>query len=263
MTLEGKVAMVAGSSRGIGADIARYLGQAGAKVGVAARTEEVSDPRLPGTIHSVSEEIRAAGGEALPIVMNLRDPESIDAAVAKVVAEWGRIDILVNNAAIFIPGDIETARERHIGLSLDVNLRGPILAMRAAVPHMRESGGGHIINISSRGAIFPGPGPYPEDRRHRMGDLLYGPEKSAIEHFSQAQAAYYQDDNIAVNVLSPSGRIRTPGNIFAENDPENPNLEFESADGMGKATVWICEQSADQFTGQIVYEADIVSEHGL
>ena len=263
MALEGKVALVAGASRGIGADVAKYLARAGASVVVAARTEEVTDKRLPGTIHSVCEEIRAEGGTAIPVVLNLRDPESIASAIEQAVAALGRLDILVNNAAIFVPGSIETARERHIGLSLDVNLRGPMLAMRAAVPHIKAAGGGHIINVSSRGSIPPGPGPYSEAQRAEAGDLLYGPVKSAIEHFSQRQAMAYQDDGIAINVLSPAARVRTPGNIFASNDPEHPDLNFDTADAMGKATVWICRQSADAFTGNIVYDQDVVAEQGL
>ena len=263
MSLENKVAIVAGASRGIGADIAKYLAAAGAKVAVAARTVEVTDPRLPGTIHSVSEEIAAAGAAALPVVMNLRDAESITGAVDQVIAEWGRIDILVNNAAIFIPGDIVGARERHIELSIAINLVGPIIAMRAVVPHMREAGGGHIINVSSRGSIMPGVGPYTEEQIARVGDLLYGPEKSGLEHFSQRQAMALQGDNIAVNVLSPNGRIKTPGNLFFENDPENPTLDFETADDMGKATVWMCEQDASSYTGNIVYDEDVVREHNL
>ena len=262
MSLDGKVALVAGASRGIGADIARFLGRAGAKVGVAARTEEVRDRRLPGTIHSVTQEITDEGGTALAVLLNLRDPESITGAVQKVVDEWGRIDIVVNNAAIFVPGDLESVQDRHIELSFAVNLRGPLLTMRAAIPHMREGGGGHIINISSRGALSPGPGPY-ESSRRPGGDIFYGAQKAAIEHFTQGQAMLLQDDNIAVNVLSPQGRIKTPGNLFAENDPENPNLDFDSAHEMGKATVWICEQPPQQYTGNIVYDEELCKEHGL
>ena len=87
MTLDGKVAIVAGASRGIGADIAKHLARAGAKVAVGARTEVVQDPRLPGTIYSVAEEIAAEGGSALPVVMNVRDPDSIEQAVQRTVAE--------------------------------------------------------------------------------------------------------------------------------------------------------------------------------
>ena len=262
MSLDGQVAIVAGASRGIGADVARYLARAGAKVAVAARTEQVQDPRLPGTIHSVVESIRKAGGEALPVVLNLRDPESIERAAQRVVDEWTRIDILVNNAAIFVPGSLETALPRHVNLSLEVNLRGPILMMRAVLPQMRAGGGGHIINVSSRGSTFPGAGPY--DSAARLGDdLLYGPEKSAMEHFSQRQALDLQAANISVNVLSPMGRIKTPGNLWASNDPDNPTLDFETADAMGKATVWICEQSAQEFTGNIVFDEELVAERGL
>lgn len=262
MSLDGQVAIVAGASRGIGADVARYLAQAGAKVAVAARTEQVQDPRLPGTIHSVVESIQATGGEALPVLLNLRDPESIERATEHVVEAWGRIDVLVNNAAIFVPGTIETVLPRHINLSFEVNLRGPILMMRAVVPHLREGGGGHIINVSSRGSTFPGPGPY-ESARRLGDDLLYGPEKSAIEHFSQRQALALQPANISVNVLSPTGRIKTPGNLWASNDPDHPDLNFETADAMGKATVWICEQPPTAYTGNIVFDDDLVAEHRL
>jgi citronellol/citronellal dehydrogenase len=263
MALQGKVALVAGASRGIGADIAKYLAAAGAHVGVAARTQEVRDRRLPGTIHSVTQEIVDAGGTALAVTLNMRDTESINAAVQAVVAEWGRLDILVNNAAIFVPGNLETVQERHIDLSLNVNLRGYIMSMRAAIPHMRTAGGGHIINVSSRGAIPLGPGPYNEEQRSRRSDIFYGAEKIALEHFSQRQAAMLQEDNISVNLLSPQGRIRTPGNLYASNDPENPDLNFEAADQMGKATVWICEQSPQAFTGNVLYDNEVCEAHGL
>ena len=262
MALDGKVAIVAGASRGIGADIARYLGRAGAKVAVCARTEVVQDPRLPGTIHSVADEIRAAGGTALPVVMNLRDSDSIKAAVKSTLDEWGRVDILINNAAIFVPGDLLTVQERHIELTLQVNLRGPIVAMREVVPHMQAAGGGHVINISSRAARSPGPGPYDQARRPG-GDIFYGAEKAALERFSQQQAWLLQSDNIAVNVLSPQGDIKTPGHEFFGNDPNNPDLDFEVADAMGKSAVWICEQSADAFTGNVVYDQDFVREKRL
>ena len=258
MTLEGKVAIVAGASRGIGADIARHLAAAGAKTAVAARTETVQDARLPGTIHSVTESITEAGDTAMAVVLNLRDAESIEACAQRVVEEWGRIDILVNNAAIFIPGSIESARERHIHLSLEVNYIGYIMMMRAVVPHMRAGGGGHIINISSRGAIPPGPGPYGDEVR-RGGDLLYGGIKAGLEHFSQSQAVDLQADKIAVNVLSPESGYRTPGLIFAGNDPENPDLNFEAADPMGEAAVWIGEQDPSAYTGNVVYDRSLLA----
>jgi NAD(P)-dependent dehydrogenase (short-subunit alcohol dehydrogenase family) len=263
MPLNGQVALVAGASRGIGADIARYLAAAGANVAVAARTTEQKDPRLPGTIHSVVQEIKDAGGEAFPVVINMRDPESIASAVTEVVDTAGRLDILVNNAAIFVPGNLETVQERHINLSIEVNFRSYILAMREAVPHMRAAGGGHIVNISSVGAIPLGPGPYTEAQQSRAGDIFYGGEKIGLEHISQRQAAMLQKDNISVNVLSPEGGVRTPGNKYAANDRDNPDLNFEVADDMGQATVWVCEQPAQEYTGNILFDKPLLREQGI
>lgn len=259
-TLDGRVAIVTGASRGIGEDVAIALAGAGAKVAVAARTEEVRDPRLPGTIHTVAGAIRDAGGEALPVRMDVRDPDSISAGIDRVVAEWGRVDILVNNAAILVPGSIETVLPRHLDLIWQIDLRGPLLLMRACVPHMKAAGGGHIVNVSSRAGVFPGPGPYPETR---SGGGFYAMVKSGLERYSQALAMELQDDGIAVNVLSPLGRIRTPGNIWAENDPENPTLEFERAPHMAKGTVWICEQAPVEFSGHILFDEDLCAEKGL
>ena len=259
MELNGKAAIVTGASRGIGEYVAKELARAGVSVAVAARTTEVKDKRLPGTIHSVTQEIRDAGGKAEAVYMDMRDPESIAAGVAKAVEAFGRLDIVVNNAAILVPGTIESIQARHIDLIWQVDLRGPILLMREAVPHLRKGGGGHIINVSSRAGVFPGPGPYPEGRR---GGAFYGMIKAGLERLSQGLAMELQDDKIAVNVLSPQGRIKTPGNVFAQNDPQNPDLEFEEAVAMAKGMRWICEQPP-AFTGNILFDEDLCREKGL
>src|SRR3712207_883097 len=116
------------------------------------------------------------------------------------------------------------------------------MSMRYALDPMAQSGGGHIINVSSRAGVFPGPGPYTKEQRARRGGAFYAMVKAGLERFSQSLAMEVADENIAVNVLSPQGRIKTPGNVFAQNVKENPDLEFEEAVAMGKATVWICQQ---------------------
>ncbi len=263
MSLDGKVAIVLGASRGIGADIAKHLARAGARVAVAARTEEVKDPRLPGTIHSVTEEIRQAGGTAIAVVLNMRDPDSIEAGIARTVEEWGSLDIVVNNAAVHVHGALEQIEPRHVQLAVEVNFLGPFWAMRHAVPHLRKAGGGHIINLSSRGAVFPGPGPYDTSIQRRGDDILYGPLKAGIEHLTQGQARELQDANIAVNVLSPERRILTPGSRYPEQDRDNPSLEFEAADKMGLAAVWICERNPTEFTGNVLYDERVCAEQRL
>lgn len=259
MELNGKVALVTGASRGIGEYVALELARAGCAIAVCARTEEVKDKRLPGTIHSVAQAIRDEGGKAEGIFMDMRDPESITAGVAKAVETFGRLDVIVNNAAILVPGTLETIQPRHIDLIWQVDLRGPLLLMREAIPHMRKNGEGKIINVSSRAGVFPGPGPYPQAAR---GGAFYGMIKAGLERFSQGLAMELQDDKIAVNVLSPQGRIKTPGNLFAQNDPENPSLDFEPAFAMAKGTRWICEQGPD-YTGHILFDEDLAREKGL
>jgi NAD(P)-dependent dehydrogenase (short-subunit alcohol dehydrogenase family) len=259
MPLDGKVALVTGASRGIGADIARYLGQAGAAVAVAARSETVPDPRLPGTIHTVAAGIEAAGGRALAVRMDVRDPASIAEGVAQTAAHFGRLDIVVNNAALLVPGTIESIKERHIDLLWEVDLRGPMFVIRHAIPHLRAAGGGHIINISSRAAVFPGPGPYENPRK---GGTFYGLLKAALERMTQGLAMELQEDGIAVNSLSPEGVIHTPGNMFGQNNPQSPNLEFEEAALMGKASAWICEQPPS-YTGHLLFDVDVCRDQRL
>ncbi len=260
MALEGRVAIVTGASRGIGEAIARWLAAAGAAVVIAARTEEVRDRRLPGTIHSVAAAIRAAGGTALPIRTDVRNPDDIAACVDRTVAELGRIDIVVNNAAILIPGSLAMVQARHVDLIWQIDLRAPLLLMQAALPHLRAAGGGHILNISSRAAVSPGPGPY---RGRRAGGALYGMVKAGLERLSQGAAIELQGEGIAVNVLSPKGRIRTPGNVWAQNDPDNPSLDFEPADAMGAAALWMCSRPPAEYTGRIEYDQDLCAREGL
>jgi citronellol/citronellal dehydrogenase len=251
--LADRVAIVAGASRGIGEYIARHLARAGATVVVAARSEEVSDPRLPGTIHSVAESINAEGGSAIAIPINMRDPDSIQSCVDRTVSELGRLDIVVNNAAILVPGDIESVQDRHIDLMWQIDLRGPILMCKAAVPHLKAAGGGHIINVSSSAALFPGPGPYDDPS---IGGLFYGTVKAGLERFTQGLAQELQSEHVSANVLSLGYVIRTPGNVWAQNDAEQPNLNFDDADWMGRAAVWIAMQSS-AYTGHIVFDDQI------
>jgi citronellol/citronellal dehydrogenase len=263
MSLDGKVVIITGASRGIGRDMAVALAEAGADVVVAARTEQVTDPRLPGTIHSVAREVEERGRKALPVKVDVTKDEDIEQMVAKTLETFGRIDALINNAAILIPGTARTVQPRHLDLIWRINLRGPLMAIRAVLDPIKQSGGGHIINISSRGGVFPGPGPYTEEQQARGRGAFYGMTKAGLERFSQGLAGEVQADNISVNVLSPQGRIKTPGNVWAQNSRENPDLEFEEAVAMGKCARWILEQPPQSFTGNILFDEEMVQKYGL
>ncbi len=260
MTLEGKVAIITGASRGIGADIARHLGGLGVAVAVGARSEQEPDPRLPGTIHSVVQEIEDAGGRALAVRTNVRYIEDTQALVDATVAEFGRLDILVNNAGITFQGDVEEIPLERLELIWQIDLRAPIVLCRQSIPHMRAGGGGHIINVSSNAARPIGHAPY---ERPRTGSFIYSAFKAGLNRFNEqlARDLQYDGSGISCNVLSPMGRLKTPGNLYAGRDHGDP-LEFEVAEAMAKATAWICEQPPG-FSGHVLWDQDLCDAHGL
>lgn len=261
MTLAGRVAIVGGASRGIGRDIAVALAAAGAKIVVAARSEVEPDPRLPGTIHQTVADIEAAGGEAIAVKADVSDEEQIDAMVKRSLEAYGRVDILVNNAAVLVPRNIFDLPTRHIDLHHKVNVKGPILCIRAVLPTMIEQQQGWVINISSRAAVFPGPGPYENVEPTRA--FMYAATKAALERLTQHWAVEFQAQGISFNALSPMGRIRTPGNVFGMTKPGETPEPFEVAEAMGKAAVYICEQSPATFTGNILFDEEMVRTYNL
>lgn len=262
MQLEGKVAIVGGASRGIGRDIAVAMAAAGAKVVVAARSEVEPDPRLPGTIHQTVEDIKAAGGEAMAVKADVSNEEQIDAMVRTTLDTYGRIDILVNNAAVLVPRGIMDLPTKHIDLHNKVNIKGPILCIRAVLPTMLEQQQGWVINISSRAGVFPGPGPYGQDVPTTRA-FMYAATKAAVERLTQALAVEYQDQGISFNCLSPTGRIRTPGNVFGMTKPGETPEPFEEAIAMGKSAVFICSQPPGRFTGNLLFDDAVVEQHHL
>jgi len=146
-TLEGKTLFITGASRGIGLAIALRAARDGANIVVAAKTDR-PHPKLPGTIHTAAAEIEAAGGTALPIVVDIREEEVVAAAVEAAVARFGGIDILVNNAsAISLTGTLETPMKRY-DLMHAVNVRGTFLCSQKCIPHLKRASNPHILNIS-------------------------------------------------------------------------------------------------------------------
>ena len=152
MRLDGKVAIITGASRGLGHDMALGMAKEGATIVVAARTEAVSDERLPGTIYETVQQITDAGGKALAVKCNVADPAQVEAAAKQTLDTFGRIDILVNNAAVQPPGRIATIQIRHWDLEMKINLNGPFYGIRAVQEAMKAQGGGNILNISSGAA---------------------------------------------------------------------------------------------------------------
>jgi 7-alpha-hydroxysteroid dehydrogenase len=253
--LAGRAAIVTGGSRGLGRAIALALATEGAAVAVAGRTERVWDVRLPGTIGETVADIEAAGGRAVAIRADLTDRDDIAQLVRSAREALGPITILVNNAAFTAPGRppapgaepqakpvkaapaggkpgwpgfVSTplaAYRRHFEIAVFAAYE----LMQLVCPDMIDAGGGSIVNVTSVASRLPGDGPYPD----RSGGVLpgYGGSKAALEHLTQCAAFDLADHNIAVNALSPSKPILTPGLAYyaREFDDTAPADEFAQA----------------------------------
>lgn len=247
--LTGKVAIITGASRGLGEYCAVGYGREGAKVAIAARTIEERDPRLPGTIHRTAELVERAGGEALPVVCNVADAASVESMVEAVLERWGRIDILMNNAAVQPPGVNSNITPKHWELIYRVNVHGPFHCIRAVLPAMVEQGSGNIINISSAATA---------------GGTPYGGTKRALEAMTEGLALELAGQGIAVNALKPVAAIETPGFRFAQlprgEEGGGAQLpELPPPDSYVEAAVLLALQTPESYTGKVGNDAEVVA----
>jgi NAD(P)-dependent dehydrogenase (short-subunit alcohol dehydrogenase family) len=192
--LDGKAAIITGAATGIGRATALLFAGAGARLALA-------DTRQPELERTVAE-VRAAGGEATAVVVNLARPEDCAAVVEAAVAAFGRLDVVFNNAGVgtmVVGGTVETIPIERWDLAQDVNVRAIYLVSRAAVPHLRAAGGGSIVNTSSVSAF--------RGSRSRPSHA-YAASKGAVLALTHAMAASYGRDRIRVNAICP-GTIRT------------------------------------------------------
>ena len=198
-TLAGKTILMSGGSRGIGLAIALRAAADGANIALLAKTD-TPHPHLEGTVHSAAERIREAGGQALPIVGDVRNDDDITEAVLKTTGEFGGIDIVVNNAsAIDLSGSLDLSPKKY-DLMQDVNVRGTFMLSRAAVPLLRESGNPHILSLS------PPLNPSPRWLGAHTGYTL---SKFGMTMVTLGLAAEFAPDGIAANTLWPRTTIAT------------------------------------------------------
>lgn len=269
--LAGRTAIVTGASRGLGRSIALALAAEGAAVAVAGRTEQVWDDRLPGTIGQTVAGIQAAGGRAVAVRADLTDREDIARLVASARDALGPITILVNNAAFTAPGrpPVPGAAPRakpavkapgdkpgwpgFVSIPLaayrrhfDIAVFAAYELMQMVCPDMIAAGGGSIINISSVASRLPGNGPYHD----RSGGVLpgYGGSKAALEHLTQCAAYDLTDHNVAVNALSPSKPILTPGLSYYAREFD----DTASADEFARAAVELALVDPGMVTGRTI-----------
>ena len=251
MSLEGKVAIVTGASRGLGKAIALGLAGRGARVAVAARTETAL-PHFPGTIRKTVEEIQNTGGEAIALRCDVTDEAQVASMVAGVEEALGPVDILVNNAGVAFHAPLWEMPLKRWDLVLRVNLTGPFLCTRAVLPSMIGRKTGSIVNISSVQAHCKG---------SVKSGIAYGASKAALERFTEGAAWELAPFNIAVNCLKPRGAVLTEGMAFLH---ENEDASaWDSPDMMVKACLFLADQEGEFLTGLVATDEEVCARYNL
>jgi citronellol/citronellal dehydrogenase len=254
MSLAGKRIFITGGSRGIGLAIALRAAQDGASIAIAAKTAE-PNPKLPGTIYSAAKEIEAAGGKALPIQCDLRDEEQIAAAVAAAAAQFGGLDILINNASAINLTKTEITPAKRFDLMFDVNVRGTFLTSQAVIPHLRKSaaegGNSHILNLSPPLSMRP---------IWFKNHVAYTMAKYGMSMCVLGMSEEFKRDKIAVNALWPRTAIDTaalqmiPG--VDVNACRKPEILSDSA-------YIILNRPATECTGNFFVDDELLASEGI
>lgn len=238
--LTGKVAVVTGASRGIGEAIAERMAEAGAKVVISSRKQDGLDP--------IAEGIRAKGGEVLAVAAHNGNKEALQALIKAAVDAYGRVDILVNNAATNPHfGTMLEAEDSMWQKTIEVNIMGNVWLTQAVVPHMRQQGGGKIINIASINGLRPG----------RMQGI-YSMTKAGVISLTQTLALELAGDNIQVNAIAP-GLVKTKfARAIWENDvllqaiiEGTPARRMGEPDDIAGMAIFLASPASNFATGQV------------
>ena len=254
-SLAGRTLFITGGSRGIGKAIALRAAADGANVAIAAKTAE-PNPKLPGTIHTAAEEIEAAGGRALPLQVDIRFEDQVQAAVEKTVETFGGLDVLVNNAsAIFLAGTLDTPMKRY-DLMHQVNVRGTFLCSQAAIPHLARAENPHVLNLSP-----------PLDRETSWDPKWFAPHvaytmsKYGMSLCVLGMAEELRSQGIAVNALWPRTVIWTAalamlGGAVRPEQCRKPEILADAAHA-------ILTRAAREHTGNFYIDDEVLAEEGI
>lgn len=257
--LSGKTAIVTGASRGIGQAIAELFAAEGANVVCAARTLNEGDHMLEGSLANTVRRIKEAGGQAMAVAANVSAEEDCRNLVEAATREYGKVDILVNNAALnyYVPiVDYDVHRWMR---AFAVNVHGPFMLSKFVLPGMIERRSGAIVNISSGAAIGPGRGPYDAGGR---GGTMYGASKAALERFTQGLAQEVAEFGIAVSCFSPSQVVPTPGTVYHKLVTGMDDPRGEPPEIMARAALLLASEPAEKVNGRVTYSQQILKEFG-
>jgi citronellol/citronellal dehydrogenase len=251
-TLKGKTLFISGGSRGIGLAIALRAARDGANVAIAAKTAE-PHPKLAGTIYTAAEEVRAAGGMALPMLCDIRDESQVIAAIDKTVAEFGGIDICVNNASAISLTDSQKTDMKRFDLMMGINTRGTFMVSKYCIPHLKKADNPHILMLSP-----------PLDMKTKWFErsTAYTMAKFGMSMCVLGLAGELKRDGVAVNALWPRTTIATAavGNLLGGDAMMRASRKPEI---MGDAAYAIFTKPSRDFTGQFCIDDKVLYAGGV
>jgi len=249
--LKGKTIIITGASRGIGREIALRCAKAGANIAVLAKTAE-PNPKLPGTIYTVAKEIEEAGGNALPMQVDIRDETLIQDAVKQAVETYGGVDVLVNNAsAINLTKTIDTPMKR-FDLMFSVNVRATFAASQACIPHLKKSDNPHILNIAP---------PLNMNAKWFKDTLAYTMSKFGMSMCTLGLSAELAEDGIAVNSLWPKYVVDTVA--VKVHFPAEIYKAALKAEIVSDAAYQIMTSDSREKTGNFYLDEDVLKAAGM
>ncbi|MDL0432143.1 NAD(P)-dependent oxidoreductase [Marinobacter sp. TBZ242] len=251
-TMQDRTVFITGGSRGIGRAIALACARQGANVVIAAKSDQ-PHPKLPGTIHSVADEVREAGGKALPLVLDVRDEKLVRQRIDEAANHFGGIDALVNNAGAIKLAGVENLKASRYDLMHQVNARAVFVCSQAALPWLKESDQAHILSLSP---------PLNMDTRWFAQYGPYTTTKYAMTMLSMGMAEEFRRYSIAVNTLWPKTLIATAAIEFEVGGPQMM-AQGRKPDIMADAALSILSRPAESMTGQSLIDEDVLKADGV
>jgi len=260
--LDGKVVVVTGASRGIGADVARLFAAEGGRIVCAARTLQEGQHPLAGSLETTVAGIHEAGGEAHAVAANIAEPAECERLIQQTRERYGPVDVLVNNAALTYYVPVKDYPVNKWLRSWAVNFQAPFILSQLVLADMVPRRRGAIVNISSGSAIGPGRGPYPDPKVGARGGTCYGAEKAALERFTQGLASEVYAYGISVTSVAPSQVVPTPGTVYHRLVDGLDDPRGEAPILMAKAALLLATEPLDRVTGRVTYSQQILREFG-
>jgi citronellol/citronellal dehydrogenase len=250
--LSGKTLFISGASRGIGLAIAKRAARDGANIVIAAKTKE-PHPRLPGTIYTAAEEIESSGGKALPLIVDVRFEDQVEAAIEATISKFGGLDILINNASAINLSDTDSLSMKNYDLMHSINTRGTFLCSKKAVPYLKKSENPHVINLSP---------PLNIETRWFQNHVGYTMAKFGMSMCVLGMHSEYKRFGIAFNALWPRTAIATAA-VANHLGGEVMMAKSRTPEIMADAAYIIMNRDSKKFTGNFCIDDEILNSEGI